>query len=261
MSKVKISNLELKVFRQLQKSSFELGGKIILNGNGVERTEMVNGSRRNVLVSQFPIGQIWFHTHPSIPLVKVGETMFDRVLKDLKKTKGKDFSVDIIVQPVSDDDLLAMTESINEEKTCVMMVFSPEGVYVMEKGVSLKSMRKSPSFSLTALAKGVLPGDSTLSKISRMLPPKKRNELMKRAREYLRMRDELVLSHQEDLIKSLGKLVSEKSKKELLAKFQKQMGRKVAKLIGEIYPEISVKYYPWTTRTIELDLGSCPVQK
>ena len=259
MSKVKISNLELKVFRQLQKSSFELGGKIILNGEGVERTEMVNGSRRNVLVSQFPIGQIWFHTHPSIPLVKIGETMFGRVLKDLVKTKDKDFSVDIIVQPVSDDDLLAMTESIQEEKTCVMMVFSPEGIYVMEKGFSLRSARKTPSFSLTALAKGVLPSESTISRISRMIVPRK--ELMKRAREYLRMRDELVLSHQETLIRSLRKMVSEKSKKELLAKFQKQMGRKVSKLIGEVYPEISVKYYPWTTRTIELDLGSCPVQK
>lgn len=278
---LKISRRELQVFRELQSSPFELGGKIVLNRKGVSKTELVNGSRQNVRVDQIPKGLLWFHTHPNIPLVKPGETAFGNVFKQLNKTKGKDFSVDIIVQPISDDDLLAMTAAIKQEKTCVMMVFTPEGVYLMSEGtrkVSCPYKRKSPK-SKSKKRKGlkkkgskrklsgiVIKGEraniSTVSKISN-LPninnPKHKKDLTKRAREFLRKRDDTVLDAQELLIPKLNKAKAMKTKHTLLKRFQARMGHAVSKVAGKIYPEIKVQFFTWNVPSIKIKQSLCRI--
>lgn len=267
---LKISRQELRMFQELQSSPFELGGKIILSRKGVKKTEVVNGSKRNVRVDQIPKGLLWFHTHPNIPLVKPGETMFGNVFKELKKKNNNDFSVDIIVQPISDDDLLAMTASIKQEKTCMMMVFTPEGVYLMSEGhrkPKPSKKRKSSKRKLSRVEiefRPVRAQHSTVSKISAGLPnindPKHKRDLTRRARQFLKERDDTVLDAQErELIPKLKKLKTEKEKIQELKKFQARMGKAVSGVAGRIYPEIKVEYFKWTTPHIKIKQSLCRV--
>ena len=265
---LKISRRELQVFRELQSSPFELGGKIVLTRNGVKQTVLVNGGRQNVRVDQIPEGLLWFHTHPNIPLVRPGETAFGNVFKQLKKSRNRDFSVDTIVQPISDDDLLAMTASIQKEKTCMMMVFTPEGVYLMSEGVPLqpiqKPKKKNSSRKLSGIkieATNVPTAESTVKKITK-LPnidnPRHRKDLEKRARKFLEERDNLVLDAQDLLIPKLN-AAGQKKKVELLRRFQTKMGNDVAKMVKKVYPEVKVEFFTWETRQIRIKQAICRV--
>lgn len=259
---LKISGKELDSFRKLQETKYEIGGKIILNTNGVKKTVMVNGSKRNVLISQFPLGLLWFHTHPNIPVVKSGQTAYSNVIKELIKKKGKDFTVDTIVQPISDDDLIALTSSIREQKTCMMFVFTPEGVYLMSQGEDYKKKTNNKFNRKVILKIEKKRIHNTVSKI-KLLPnfenSKVRKELLKKARQFLRERDELVIDSQEILIPKLNKAKTVNKKVSLMKNFQKTMGKKVAGLANQIYPYIYTQFFPWTVKSIKINSNRCVI--
>lgn len=256
----RISKRELQSFRKLQETSYELGGKIILNSKGIKSTQMVNGTNSNVYVSQFPIGMLWFHTHPNIPPVKTGETSYTNVIKELQKTKGKDFTVDTLVQPISDDDLVALTSSIREKKTCMMAVFTPEGIYLMSQGEFVKVKKdKFSGVTIQINTEKKRPTAKEINKLPNYDNKNKRKEMTKKAKNFLKERDSVVLDGQELLIPKLNKAKTLQKKINLMKQFQKNMGKKVAKLSNDLYPYIKVHYYPWNTNVIKINSRVCSV--
>lgn len=234
----KITRQDLARFKQIQKHPIELGGKIILSNKGIIKIITIEGSKRFVPVAKFPMGILWFHHHPCIcsPPIKPHEDILDRVLAELDKKKGRDFPIDILVQPISDDDLLAMTESIQRKKTCMMMVFTPEGVYIIsERGTQCQARGSCGS----------------------KLPDPNARQTKKNAKKYLEMRDDVIIENQQRLIKRLRRVKSVAIKKRMLYQYQKLIGKKICRIQARVYPEILLRYYPWTTRQIVISKKNC----
>lgn len=258
---LKISNREFSAFKKLQETNHEIGGKIILNSKGVKKTELVNGTKQNVFVSQFPVGLLWFHTHPNIPALKSGETSYTNVIKQMEKKKNKDFIIDTIVQPISDDDLLALTSSIREQKTCMMAVFTPEGIYLMSQGENINK-GKSNKFSKVIIKiekKRIRPTASQIKLLPNFDNKTTRKELIKKAKLFLKERDELILDNQELLIPKINKAKTLATKISVMKIFQKNIGKKVATLSNKIYPYIKVDFYHWNTKFIKINSNRCAV--
>ena len=235
---ITLKQKEFIMLKNLRRAHHELGGSIEFYepGKKVKQVKIVNGTRTYVTVDAIPIGELSFHTHPEIPFIKGTKDPISAALGYHEKNKKKDFPVNIVVQPVSDDDLTAMTTSLVENRNCVMMVICPEGIYTL--------FRTHDHGSFDHLKKEY----------------KKEKKWISAASKYLISRDEMILDYFDDHV--MPKLKKEKTvngKRKLLENFQKKTGSFTIKLIRKHFPLLGVKFYTWNAKEIKLKNLQCKV--
>lgn len=236
---VTLKQKEIKMFRLLRMSSFELGGSIELSksGDNVKEVKVINGTRTYVTVDSMPISRVNFHSHPSVPNVPNGKDILDYTLEYYYKNKKKDFPVNIFCMPVSNDDLTAMTTSLVENRNCVMMIFCPEGIYTL--------FRTKKNGSFEEFKKEYI----------------KEKKWIKAADNYLVDRDYSILKEFDNnyFPKLKNSKTSHSIKRKYLSEFQKKTGKMILVLVKKHFPIISVKFYSWNTPEINLTGLQCEV--
>lgn len=238
MVTVKLKQRDLKIFYDLRRSSRELGG-IIEVGDKKSEVKIVNGERSYITVDTLPRGEIQFHTHPEIPVVKKKQDSIDASIERFDKQNMKgDFPINTLVQPISDDDLIAMTTSLVENRNCVMLVFCPEGIYVIH--------RTAKNGSWEDLKREY----------------KKIDKWNKASKEYLRERDNNIVDYFDDkYLEKYKKLKSHHDRRKLLKDFQHKTGRAIVKIAHKHIPLLSINYYRWDVNEIVLKDLQCKVCK
>ena len=242
MVTITLKQKELKMFRDLRRSSHELGGIIEVgpSGSGVKNVKIVNGTRTYITVDALPRSEIQFHTHPEIPVVKKQQDSVDASIERFnreQKMKG-DFPVNTLVQPISDDDLTAMMTSLVENRNCVMLIFSPEGIYVLYRT------------------------DSHGSKDDLKREHRQADKWHKASKAYLRERDNAIIDEFDNkYLKKYKSLKSHKERRALLEQFQRRTGKAIVKIAQKHIPVLGVKYYTWNTPEIKLSGLQCKVCK
>ena len=249
----RIKQNDLKVFKKLQLSPFELGGKIKLDKtSGVHSSYLTSGKTREIETSKFPTGILWFHTHPSKPFVKETESIHTKVLGQFKKRKN--FTIDILVSPISDDDLLVVFHSVRVNRMCAMAVFCPEGIYIMYSG---KKYEKKQSPSCLKSTEIEIKTINKPTKIKKRKYPKDCSVSEKeRAKKFLKERDNYISDEMEVLVDKLKK-GTEKSNILLLKKFQMKIGKRMEKIVKDIFPEVEIHYYSWNSKSIPITPLNC----
>ena len=260
MDKVKLLRNDIDIFKKLQLTPYELGGKIHINTLATQKSPIRNlkldiksGKNRSINSRNFPSGILWFHTHPSFPSIKHNETIHSKVLKQLKRKKN-DFTIDILVSPISDDDLVSVTHAIHQQRTCSMAVFCPEGIYIMSLNPNSNPSKKNSieeknvQFALNTIE---------ITHCSKLLKNK--------ASKFILNRDAFIISEQKKLIHSLNNEKDHDNKIKILDSFQKRIGIKMCKLVQTHYKSpigtkihpLKVEYYPWDQKYINISSGVC----
>lgn len=226
---IELTKKELEPFRQLQKVPFEIGGILDVNEGGFERAGFVSGEKLSISSKQLPRYTIQYHTHPSYPGVPSDRGIFEYFIEQLDE---KDISklIDIVVQSVSEKDILAFIGSIVNGRLEAMMIFSPEGIYI------LKGNREQ----LRILTQNV-----------------NAIELLKiKGNEFTDRRNRIILEKANKLEEKI-KRVSEKEKVVEIEIVQVEVGMEVCKLIKEMFRMVDCKYFPWQLEYINFKIDCC----
>lgn len=234
---IKLKKKDLKPFEKLQKVPFEIGGIMDINSSGLQRAAFVIGQQTAVKASQLPNYSIQYHTHPNIPALPSDQDTIEYVLKRYRsgqnKNKGPNsnlFPIDVLVQSVSDSDLYTFSISLLDKKTQVMMIFSPEGIYILNSEIDKINIYKKNK--------------------EKDLKP----HLKKESRKYLKKRNEILSEFEKKILEEMEGASIEKQKK-LLEEFQKNVGKSIAKLIDSSDFFIDCDYFPWNSKEIKFKVN------
>lgn len=238
----KFSKDDIKIFKRLQLTPFEVGGKIILNNDGVLSTNIIPGKIREININQISTGLLWFHTHPCRPIVKDSESIFSKVLEQFKKKK--DFTIDVLVQPFSDDDLLVVKSSILQKRTCMMAVFTPEGIYILSNSNLSSPSNISPKNSPSILKSSI--------HIESIKEPQHI-----RVSKYLKERDNYISDEHYELLDKLSLVKNYSKQISLLKNYQIKIAKNVIKIANKFYPELHIKFYSWNSKFIPIIPKNC----
>lgn len=241
---IKLKKKDLKPFEKLQKVPFEIGGIMDINSSGLQRAAFVIGQHTAVKASQLPNYSIQYHTHPNIPSLPSDQDALEYVLKRYRagqnKNKGDNselFPIDALVQTISDSDLATFSMSLLEKKTQVMMIFSPEGIYILNSEIDKINKYKKEK-------------KDKESKKDKEL----KDHIKSESRIYLKKRNNILTDLENDLLSNL-KGNSVESQKKLLVDFQKKVGYSISKLVDSSDFFIDCDYFPWSSKEIKFKLN------
>lgn len=220
MPTVHLSVRDLEPFYKLQQTSFEVGGILDVSPKGLERAGLVIGSKRAVNAKQLPDFTVLYHTHPSYPHAKDHYSAISKQIDYLQSNQcaidmqgsGCKIQVDSLIQTVSDSDLSTFSDTCLNRKGHTMIIFAPEGTYVLQCRNNPKDLAKAK-----------------LSEISK---------------KYLKTRNETIFAHVRELESELeGK--NDSDYKPILLRFQKKLAKNVCDLINDTHPVLECKFFEW----------------
>ena len=236
---VTLKKKDLIPFYKMRQIPFELGGILDISEEGLLRSGIVGGSKKTVHSSQLPDYAVHFHTHPSFPAVPDNIGIFEYTIERYKKKPSK-FPIDVMFQSVSNSDISTFSAIVLQNRSQAMLIFTPEGVYVL-----------TPD----------------LAKLRNLQPEQRDIEaLQKEGKDILKKRNEIITDDIKKMKAYLLNALGPKSKPRpasqvdeqeiisFLQKTQKNLARKIVEMINQDHSILRVRYYIWTTDKIDIEI-------
>lgn len=235
---VTLKKKDLEPFYKMRQIPFELGGILDISENGLVRSGMVGGSRKTVGSNQLPNYAVHFHTHPSFPAVPDNTGIIEYAV-ELYKRKPSKFPIDVMLQSVSNTDLSTFSSIVLQNRSQAMVIFSPEGVYVLTPDPSkLRTFDKERN------------GDI--------------EELKKEGKRLLELRNEIITDCiekiKEFLVNELGTKsnpitnVDDEKIISRLRTFQRKLANKIVGMINKEHSILHASFHTWSAKEIGIEI-------
>lgn len=235
---VSLKKKDLGPFYKMRQIPFEIGGILDISEDGLLRSGIVGGSKKTVNSSQLPNYAVHFHTHPSFPAVPDNTGIIEYAVTVYKRNPAK-FPIDIMFQSISNTDISTFSSIVFQNRSQAMIIFSPEGVYVLTPDPSkLKKIKERPDI------------DTLKKEGLRLLEA--RNDLI--TEELVKIKEFLV---QELGTKDSPKASSQVNDKRIVTRlksFQRNLANKIVNMVNRKHSVLHARFYTWSTKKINIKI-------
>ena len=226
---VVLKKKDLDPFYKMRQIPFEMGGILDVSEDGLLRSGIVGGGKKTVRSSQLPNYAVHFHTHPSFPAVPDNTGIIEYTISVYKKKPSK-FPIDIMLQSISNSDLSTFSSIVLQNRSQAMVIFSPEGVYILTPDPD----------KIRVFNKG-----------------KDSNFLKKEGMRILNERNSIITDEIVHIKKYLEEALGTDNDKKIikrLQEFQRGIANKIVKMIRHEHSILHARYYTWNAKEISIEI-------